>query len=56
MSCEEATEIANCTDNLGREVMEMSTDAPHVDIAQNFAQIELSVTVCHAYEFAWATH
>ena len=50
-SLEEATEIANRVDDLGREVIEMSTDVPRVlDVAQKFAQIELGVTVRRAYD------
>jgi E3 ubiquitin-protein ligase UBR1 len=38
-------------DDLGREVIEMSTDVPRVlDVAQKFAQIELGVTVRRAYD------
>ena len=48
---DEATEIANRIDDLGREVIEMSTDVPRVlDIAQKIAQIELGVTVRRAYD------
>ncbi|KAH9982124.1 hypothetical protein BGW80DRAFT_1247094 [Lactifluus volemus] len=48
---EEATEITNRIDDLGREVIEMSTDVPRVlDIAQKIAQIELGVTVRRAYD------
>jgi E3 ubiquitin-protein ligase UBR1 len=48
---EKATEITNRIDDLGREVIEMSTDVPRVlDIAQNIAQIELGVTVRRAYD------
>jgi E3 ubiquitin-protein ligase UBR1 len=48
---EEATEITNRIDELGRDVIEMSTDVPRVlDIAQKIAQIELGVTVRRAYD------
>lgn len=50
-SHEDATEIANRVDDLGREVIEMSTDVPRVlDVAQKFAQIELGITVRRAYD------
>ena len=48
---DEATEIANRIDDLGRDVIEMSTDVPRVlDVAQKIAQIELGVTVRRAYD------
>ncbi|KAI0307463.1 hypothetical protein B0F90DRAFT_1828673 [Multifurca ochricompacta] len=48
---EEAMETANRIDDLGRDVIEMSTDVPRVlDIAQKIAQIELGVTVRRAYD------
>jgi len=50
-SREDAGEIANRVDDLGREVIEMSTDVPHIlDVAQKFAQIELGITVRRAYD------
>ena len=50
-SREDAGEMANRVDDLGREVIEMSTDVPHVlDVAQKFAQIELGITVRRAYD------